>query len=546
MLGAVSSPASAQQQDPPPEFQSDALEQVILNGQKVRKLTGNVIVRQPGQTLYAQEAYQYETPARTVFIGGVRIDQGEGRLITGDSLILPANSKIAKIRGNVVYVDGPRTLRTPTLDYDGTTGLAIYNQGGEINDNGTILKSQRGRYNKATGLMYFYGGVTMQGAEYNLVTDSLHYNTATHLADFFGPTTIVNKDGTVNATRGTYNTETGTGLFKGRSSIDSEEYRLFGNVLDFNRNTGNGVARGNVLLFSKKDSIAITADLGFYNKRQSKARLYGNTLIKAPNEGADTLYIRSDSINAITDTVSGNRIFLAKSRVRIYQKDFQAICDSLAYASADSTIRFYRNPFLWAAKNQSSADTIYARLRQRKIDSLILIRNSFLVSVDTLGHFNQVKGRFIKAAFNGNKIQRAFVRGNGQSLYHAVDETKLTYSGMNKMVCSNMVIRFDSAGRLSTISALVKPEARFIPPQEIAEPEKKLKGFNWKPESRPTRASVLNLYPPEPKTRLKKQPKTRANKSALPTKIKKGGKAFKKTTSPKSGPINPTKTKTIK
>jgi hypothetical protein len=132
-------------------------------------------------------------------------------------------------------------------------------------------------------------------------------------------------------------------------------------------------------------------------------------------------------------------------------------------------------------------------MENNQMDSLIMIRNSFIISVDTLGNFNQVKGRFILADFHKNKIKRAYVRGNGQSIYFAVDEEKRVLSGMNKIVCSNMVIRFDTANKLETITALVKPEARFIPPKEMVEPEKKLKGFNWDLSLRPT---IKGLFQP--------------------------------------------------
>jgi lipopolysaccharide export system protein LptA len=465
----------------------EALEQIIINGKKVRHFTGGVTVRQPGQVLTATEAYQYVEQDSTAFIGNVKIDQGGGKVIMGDQMSLVGKSRIAKIRGNVNYLEGTRTLKTQALDYDPETGQAVYTTGGEINDNGTILTSRRGRYDRATGKMFFYGDVKMNSPEFALVTDSLHYNTNSKLADFFGPTTISNPDGVVTATRGTYNTETGKGNFLGRSAIDNKDYRLDGDIVDFNRQTGLGYAQGNVRLFAKKDSLIVTGDRGYFVRTQGKARLYGNTLIKS-KAGAigDTLYIRSDSMNAINDSVTEQRTLLAKSNVKIYQRDFQGICDSLAYNSVDSTIRMYRSPYLWTSKNQCTADTIYARMENNRMDSLFMIRNAFIISEDTLGNYNQVKGRVILADFEKNKIRRAYVRGNGQSIYYAVDEQKRVLSGMNKVVCSNMVIRFDTANQLETITALVKPEARFIPPKEIVEPEKRLKGFNYNLSLRPT------------------------------------------------------------
>lgn len=513
----------------------DALEQIIINGKKVRHFTGGVTVRQPGQTLTAREAYQYVEEDRTVFLGGVRIDQGEGKTINADSMVLAGKSRIAHMRGHVFYVDGTRSLTTEALDYDPETGQAVYTTGGTINDNGTVLTSRRGRYDKATGRMFFYGDVKMNGPEYGLTTDSLHYDGQTKLADFFGPTTITNKDGTVNSTRGTYNTETGKGNFSGRTGIDNPDYRLEGDVVDFDRKTGTGYAVGRVKLFAKKDSLIALGDRGYYVRAKGKGRLFGNTLIKVPSgTRGDTLYIKADSMNALNDTVARTRTLIAMRNVKIIQRDFQGVCDSLSYESADSTIKMYRQPFLWAGKTQCSSDTIYARLANNKMDSLILIRNAFLISQDTIGNFNQVKGRRILVDFENNKIQKAFVRGNGQSIYFAVDEEKRILSGMNKVICSNMVIRFDTANKLETITALVKPEARFIPPKEMVEPEKKLKGFNWSPTLRPTLDLVLK---PQKTTVQPKKPvsKSKTIRTFKPNRPKNRLSPQKPT--PKQGPV---------
>jgi len=510
----------------------EALEQILIGGKKVRHFTGGVTVRQPGQVLTAQEAFQFIEDERTVFSGGVRIDQGEGKIITGDSLTFVGKSKVAQIRGNVNYAEGARTLTTNALDYDPESGDAVYTTGGTINDDGIILTSRRGRYNRKTGLMYFYKDVNMKSPEFSLKTDSLHYNTESHLADFFGPTTIVNKDGVVRATRGAYNAETGKGNFVGRSGIDSPDYRLEGDKVDFDRASGLAYAQGAVRMFAKKDSILLTGRTGFYNRREGRARLYGDAILRIPTKNNnDTLYIRADSLFAVNDSVAKTRTLLAMSKVQIFQRDFQGVCDSLAYGSADSTLRMYRKPYLWSGKSQSTADTVYARMERNRIDSLLLIRNAFLISQDTLGNYNQVKGRFILADFDQNKIRQAYVRGNGQSIYFAVDDEKLVLSGMNRITCSNMIVKFDTANKLETITALVKPEAKFIPPKEMLEPEKRLKGFNWDPTLRPTLISLLRTpeTTAQPKKYVPKQNKLRTF----------DGRTLKRKTLPKPAPKKP-------
>jgi hypothetical protein len=118
-----------------------------------------------------------------------------------------------------------------------------------------------------------------------------------------------------------------------------------------------------------------------------------------------------------------------------------------------------------------------------------MVANCFVIAKDTLFNFNQIKGRKMTASFSNKKISRVVVEGNGESIYYAIDEKKNSFAGMNKIICSNITIRFGD-GKVKNFSFYKRPEARFIPPHEIIEEEKTLKGFNWMEEKRPTREQV--------------------------------------------------------
>ena len=81
------------------------------------------------------------------------------------------------------------------------------------------------------------------------------------------------------------------------------------------------------------------------------------------------------------------------------------------------------------------------------------------------------------------------MKGNGESIYFALEgDTSLV--GMNKVFCSDMTVRFVGK-KVKTITFLKKPDAIFIPPHEILEPEKRLKGFRWRKAEEPQLLSVL-------------------------------------------------------
>ena len=68
--------------------------------------------------------------------------------------------------------------------------------------------------------------------------------------------------------------------------------------------------------------------------------------------------------------------------------------------------------------------------------------------------------------------------------------------GMNKIICSDITIRFKD-GKVNNLSFYVKPEASFIPPHELKKEDRRLKGFEWRVEDKPTRDDVVkgNIAP---------------------------------------------------
>ena len=125
---------------------------------------------------------------------------------------------------------------------------------------------------------------------------------------------------------------------------------------------------------------------------------------------------------------------------------------------------------------------------------MFLIDNAFVISQDTLRNFNQIKGREMMADFAGQNISRVIVQGNGESLYFALDEEDQSFMGMNKIICSNITIRFRD-GKVNNLSFYVKPEASFIAPHELKKEEMTLKGFQWRAKDRPKREDVVQHTP---------------------------------------------------
>jgi hypothetical protein len=106
------------------------------------------------------------------------------------------------------------------------------------------------------------------------------------------------------------------------------------------------------------------------------------------------------------------------------------------------------------------------------------------------------------AQFDSSRINNIDVTGNGESIYYLLDEGDSILMGLNKMICSDMKIRFGEANELSNITFFKDPEARLIPPHEITQEDTRLDGFAWREQERPELYDVA--YYLKPKDYVKK------------------------------------------
>lgn len=470
---------------------ADVLRSGRKGDQRFQRLIGNVVFVQNQTTIYCDSAHFYRKENSVEAFGNVRIIEGDSITITGSRLIYNGDEKTAKFRRNVVFTKlKTATLYTNNLDYARPANLAYYFNGGKLVDSINVLTSKKGYYNANTNLASFKQDVRVTNPDYTMYADSMQYNTRTKDIYFVSETTVINKDSsTMVYQHGVYNTITRVSdLHHGVG--ESEEYTIVGDEYDVDAIRNIAKVRGNVVMTSKKENLTIYGQASDYFQDQGITKVYNKAFVAKITDDDDTLFMTADTLVSIDSEDEAKKRILAYHNVKIYKKDLQGIADSLEYRAADSMIYFYKDPVLWTQGNQLTADSISMLIENNTISKMFLVDNAFVISQDTLNNFNQIKGREMTADFAGRHINRVIVQGNGESLFFALDDEDQSFMGMNKIICSNITIRFRQ-GKVNNLSFYVKPEAQFIPPHELKKEEKTLKGFEWKEEDKPTRGEVV-------------------------------------------------------
>ena len=457
------------------------------------RLIGDVHFSQNQTLIWCDSAYLYKNTNQIEAFGHVRIKDRDSVTIRGNRLTYLGNERIARFRENVIFDNKQIRLYTDYLDYDRTENLAYYFNDGKLVDSTNIVTSDKGYYKTNTRIMSFKKDVVLTNKQDSLLSDSLVYYTRTRVVKFVAPTKVFDPQGNVATYQdGTYNTDKDRSNLQ-QAKLENDEYLLTGKKMIIDGLRSYYRVDGDVYLQDKDDDVIITGVKAEHWKKRGITKVYGpNALLKKALEEGDTLYLSADTLISIDSQKPSEKRFLAYHNVKIYKGDMQALSDSLAYVISDSTLFFYQNPVLWTGKNQLLADSINMVMRNNDIHKINMSTNSFMIMQDTTLIYNQIKGRKMTLQFRESKLDRVYVDGNGESIYFARDDKSQTVVGMNKIICSSMLIRFKNQ-KTDKVTFYSQPDAQFIPPKQLTEPGTKLKGFNWLEEYRPDLDIVLGL-----------------------------------------------------
>jgi hypothetical protein len=269
---------------------------------------------------------------------------------------------------------------------------------------------------------------------------------------------------------------------------------VYGETLFYDEKAQYYEAKKNVSILNKERNVEVFGDEGKYWEDRQYSEVYGKALVRKYFD-TDTLLMIADTLITQDGEDAEEKYTLAYPNMRLIKSELAGRADSMAYIYADSTVHLYSDPVLWSNKSQITADSINFLIANQEIDQAHLKDNAFAITRDTIGNFNQIKGRMMTGYFINSDMDKLDVEGNGESLYFAV-ENDTTIKGLNKLLCGRIIMEFKE-GTVSRISHTIKPEASFTPPHLFEEGDQNLEGFVWRADERPSQKTINDWRTPK-------------------------------------------------
>lgn len=450
-------------------------------------LRGNVRFRRGDMYMFCDSAYFYELTSSLDAFGNVKMTQGDTLFVYSDILHYYGDEQVAQLRHNVRLENKNTTLITDSLDYEITTNVGYYFDGGKIVDskNHTTLTSRYGRYELDTKQAEFTTDVHLVNEKYTMETNLLQYNTGTHIANIIDQTVIESDNNTVVSTNGWYNTSADDATLYDRSLVTSKDGKtLVGDTVYYNRKLNYGEARGDVIITDPKNKVILDGDYGYhddnthysYVTKRARAREFSQK---------DTIYLHADTLCTIMleDSV---RLLKAYNKVRFFRSDVQGICDSLQMASSDTILNMYRHAVLWSGDRQISGNEINAHMNDSTCDWATLPNFGFMTQLIGENYYDQLSAKKIKAYFENKEMRQMDADGNVEVIMYPM-ENDSTYNKQVHAEASYLRVNMKEKREVEKIAMWPEVTGKVSPLFMLKKSEMFLPGFVWYDELRPRR-----------------------------------------------------------
>ena len=414
-------------------------------------------------------------------------------VLRSDTLKYHTEREVATFLGPTLIVQGKSRIYCEAGYYNLGNEEALFEQNPQYQRGTTKASARQMRYTGAKNEVLLIGNAVLEDSVKTATADKIRYDEEKEIAYLEGNASFFNEGQEVISDTIIYNAKNETYATRGASTVKDDGQLLSAQELVFDNATGVGHAEKNVVFADTTENIIIKSEIVDYNRKSDYVKAFGERPMFITILDGDSLFMASDTLISFRDTLSTDsaRQIIADNDVRIFKSNLQAVCDSLVYESADSMFYFYGSPLIWSDTSQFSADSIRIEMKKEQIHRIYLHQNALIVNSADEVYFNQIKGKYITAFFKDNELYKMKVDGNAETVYYIQDEQK-AYVGPNKVVCSEMAMRFDQ-NKILDITFFGDPDGKLFPMQQASHEQIKVPGFFWNVEKRPTSPADLLL-----------------------------------------------------
>ncbi|MBS3999598.1 MAG: LPS export ABC transporter periplasmic protein LptC [Desulfobulbaceae bacterium] len=338
------------------------------------------------------------------------------------------NSNAVDLLGNVVITQKTMILKSPKIFYNGSSGIAVANNGVALRDANSYLEAEKGTYSTKAYLADFYGDVFIEDDSVKIYSDNVVHNRTT------------------------------------RESFATGDVWIFGKYT-------NVIMKGDTIINIPKDSYSISTGNTVLFKIDTVRRL-DSIFVEEEEQFFSTYILSLDTLSISCDTMQayrfiGDEEYFFDGNVQIVKENIKAIAKSAVFYKNRNIIILRDKPIVWYDSTQLFSDSIVIELIDNKLKKISAFGNSIAVTkVDSLDkeRINQIAANDIYIEFDNGKINSLRGNLNASSLYFFKDEEG--YNGVDRKSTDSIHVEFTN-GEPENIFWIGSSIAEFYPENVI-------------------------------------------------------------------------------
>ena len=246
---------------------------------------------------------------------------------------------------------------------------------------GTVVKSQTGRYVKRDGTIYLTGGVDAVDGSAHITALSAAYNEQNDLITLTGQVVVRDKDMVLTGDYGSYDQAEGRAELWSRVKGRDKARTLVAERVTYLRDKELAQARGHVTARDSTEGITLTAESVDYDRQAQIARATDHPkLVQQPKDGKGPVTLYGDTITVH----SQERIANADGHVRVLQDSLEATAGRAVFYDRENRGLLLDGPRATTSEVSVRGDTLEAFTKGKNLERL-RVRSAGVIDYRGLG-----------------------------------------------------------------------------------------------------------------------------------------------------------------
>lgn len=350
----------------------------------------------------------FDTPVDTLKALGFKPDSS-GAILTRPSPA-PKKAKAAP--------EPPYQIRADRMSGGrGPSGDVLFLEQVHITRGRTRLSSDRGRYERATGMVFVEGKVRVRDSSATVTCDEASFSETQDRLDLKGNVTVVDRQATLKAPYGWYDRKLGLAQLMGGVRGQEKKQRLVAKEAYYDRDSMLVKARGDVVGYDDENRTQLEAQAVDFNRSTKVAVATGHPLLRSKDDDGKETLLRARVLRVNSET----KLAEAMDSVTVERDTLRASAQYARFDDRSGHGILLGSPRAWDGETVMAGDTIETYTVARKLERLLVRSNA---SIDyaanregSRGETSKLTGTQVEMFVSGSRIDSLMATGAARNEY---------------------------------------------------------------------------------------------------------------------------------